>query len=297
LETFQAFKDNGQILFDTNLICYGLVKSGYMALQSYWTRKQLRSAQLDPNDGANWTVSTASASPSFGDGLWGFTVSNAISPIVFITGTGIFNGTSVSGSSITFHYSSASTSTKFYCFDLMADNMSGTTFLKTYDTNGRITFNSLQPPLNIIAAIQAAGPGATYKYSRYLTCYSGGANRVRQIYQVVGGIVYTGQVDSFVDIPINSGVEYAAFLPWSRGVMYWDFLSRSEFYSFLNYSGLEGAYGRSGGISFMFGASPATTQAHPFNQGYSLPISFSNLPALLPTALVITTENLPFPFN
>lgn len=268
-----------------------------MALQSYWTRRQLRSAQLDPNDGANWFPSVQSSNPSFGDGLWGFTVSNAISPVVFITGTGTLNGTSVSGNSITFYYSNASTSTKFYCFDLMADNMTGTTFMKTYDTSQRITFNSLQPPLNIIGAVQAPGPGASDQYGRRLNCYTGGATRVRQILQTVGGVTYTRQTDSYVDIPIGSGIEYAAFLPWSRSVMYWDFGWGTDSSTFLNYSGLEGAYGRVGGISFMFGASAATTQAIPFNQGYSIPISFSNLPATLPAALVITTANLPFPFN
>lgn len=273
------------------------MKSGYLALHSYWTRRELRSSQLDPSNGANWFESVSSGSPSSGDGLWGFTVANASSPIVFITGSGTLNGSVVSGGNITFLYSNASTSTKFYCFDLMADNMSGTTYLKTYDTNGRITFNSLQVPLNVIGAVQAPAVGAIDQYGRYLTCYSGGSTRSRQIFEASGGVIYTRQTDSFIDIPLGIGIEYAAFLPWSRSVMYWDFGWGETGGVFLNYSGLEGAYGRAGGISFMFGASAGTTQARPFNQGYSIPISFTNLPTTRPAALIITTANLPFPFN
>jgi hypothetical protein len=198
----------------------------------------------------------------------------------------------VSGSAITFFYSNASTSTRFYCFDLMADTIAGSTYLKTWNAAGRITFNSLQPPLNVIAAVQAPGPGVTDTYGRYYTCYAGGANRVRQSQNAAA----RGQVDSYVDISLG-GDEYAAYLPWSRSVGYGDFMSGGSS-NFIQYSGVEGAYGRSGGITFMFGASAATTQARPSNVGWALPISFFNLPTdRYPVALVISTSGLIFPYN
>jgi hypothetical protein len=290
-------KADGSLLFDTNNITYGLVKSGYMTYQQAWTRKTLRSAQLDPSDGANWFPSNIQTSLSFADGLWGFTVTNAISPIVFIVGSGTLNGSSVSGSSITFFYSNADANTKYYCFDLVSDNIAGSPYLKTFNSAGRITFNSLQPPLNIAGSYQAPVPGSLDQYGRYGTCYAGGSNRVRQAFYNSGGITYVGQVDSYIDIPLTAGVEYAVYLPWSRGGGIGDFMSGGTG-TFLVYSVLEGAYGRVGGISFMMGASAATTQSTPNNQGWSLYASFFNIPTdRYPVALYITTTNLPFPFG
>lgn len=287
-----AYKDTGEILFDTNLISYGLVKSGYMSFLQGWTRRELRSMQLDPNDGSNWYPSVASDTTDFGDGLWGFTVYNAISPIVFITGSGCLNGTQLVGNAMTFFYSNASPSTKFYCFDLMADIFPGSTYLKTWDTSGRITFNSLQPPLNVVYAMQAPAPGNVDRFGRHETTYAGGSNRIRQ--QSIGPA--RPQVDSYVDIALWAD-EFAAYLPWSRSCGYNDFLS-NPYQTFHQYGGQEGVYGRYGGITFMFGASAGTTQIRPGNQGYSLPISFSNLPTdRFPVALVISTTNLIFPYN
>lgn len=297
MASLTAWKTSGEVLFDTNLISYGLVKSGYMSLQQYWTRKSLRSAQLDPNNGANWTESTIVSTATFADGLWGFTVNNAISPIVFITGSGTLNGTAVNGSSITFLYSNASTSTKFYCFDLMADTIAGSTYLKTWNTSGRITFNSLQPPLNVIAAIQAPAPPPSQDvYGRYLLTYANGSQRIRQYSGNVGGIVYTSQTDCYIDIPVGSpSDEYAVYLPWSRSCGIWD---GSSVVPPRNYSGVEGAYGRVGGISFMFGASAATTEATVSTTATGPGVTYSQLPTdRYPVALVIRTSNLIFPYN
>lgn len=264
-----------------------------MAYINSWTRKILRSAQLDPNDGANWTATTATSGTGFADSMHGFMVANAISPIVFIVGPGCLQGTSISGTSMTFYYACADTSTKFYCYDLMADNMAGTTFLKTYNTGGRITFNSLQVPLNVEGAVQAPGPGGLDPNGRYKTTYAGGSNRHRQA--GVGGQVT--KVDSYIDIGLASGVEYAAFLPWSRSCRINDLYSGNAF-TLTQYGGAEGAYGMTGGVSFMFGAAGGTTEAHPGGGGQSIPYSFENIPTdRYPSALVIRTTNLPFPFN
>jgi hypothetical protein len=288
-----VYKDTGELLFDTNLISYGLVKSGYMVYLQSWTRKFLKSAQLDPNQGDNWTLTTATSDQGAGDQIYGFTVYNAISPIVFITGSGCLVGSSVSGSSITFYYTNASTSTRFYCFDLMADTLAGSTFLKTWDTTGRITFNSLQPPLNVIAAIQAPGPGGTDAQGRYLTCYAGGYNVQRE---AQAGSQYACKLDSRVDIAIG-GDEYAAYLPWSRSVAINDLWGNNAF-PYVAYSGSEGVYGYAGGITFMFGATGGTTQSYPSVSGQTVPASFQNLPTdRYPVALVISTAGLIFPYN
>ncbi|MGF6127277.1 hypothetical protein QF019_002486 [Pseudomonas frederiksbergensis] len=264
-----------------------------MAYINSWTRKFLRSAQLDPNDGASWTTTTATSGTGSADSMYGFTVTNALSPIVFIVGSGCLQGTSISGSSMTFYYACADASTKFYCFDLMADNISGTTFLKTYNTDGRITFNSLQVPLNVEGVVQAPGPGALDPNGRYKTTYVGGSNRQRQTAQ--GATV--AKVDSFIDIALSAGVEFAAFLPWSRSCRINDLYSGNVF-PFTQYGGAEGAYGRVGGVSFMFGAAGGTTQSNPSVAGQSVPYSFENIPTdRYPSALIIRSTNLPFPFN
>lgn len=287
-----AYKDTGEILFDTNLISYGLVKSGYMVFLGGWTRKTLRSAQLDPNDGSNWFPSSFVGDTSFADGIWGFTVYNPISPIVFLTGSGCLMGSAVGAGYITYYYANASVNTRFYCFDLMADNFAGSTYLKTWDASGRLTFNSLQPPLNILAAIQAPTPGALDQFGRYTTTYVGGANRIRQ--SPSGPL--RAQTDSYIDIALG-GEEYAAYLPWSRTCGTYDFLAGGTSLAF-QYGMAEGCYGYAGGITFMFGASAATTEARPSTQGWSSPISFFNLPIdRYPVALVIRTSDLIFPYN
>jgi hypothetical protein len=288
----RAYKDNATLLFDTNYISYGLVKSGYMSFLQSWSRKILRSIQLDPNEGSNWTTTTATSDPGVGDQIYGFTVFNPVSPIVFITGTGCLVGSAVVGNSITFYYTNADANTRYYCFDWMADNIAGSPYLKTYDATGHITFNSLQPPLNIVAAIQAPGPGPTDQYGRYTTCYAGGYNVKRANGQGAMG----AKIDSRVDLALGAE-EYAAYLPWSRSVGISDMTSGNAF-PHTSYSGSEGAYGYYGGIGFMFGATGGTTQAYPSTVGWALPSSFFQLPTdRYPVALVIRTASYPFPYN
>lgn len=288
----RVYKNDGSLLFDTNYITYGLVKSGWMTYIHSWTRKILRSANLDPNEGSNWTTTTAQASTSFGDQIHGFTVSNVSSPIVFITGSGCLVGSSVTGSTYTFYYTNADTNTRYYCFDLMANNIAGSPYLKTYDTSGRITFNSLQPPLNVLAAIQAPAPGAIDRFGRYETCYYGGYNVQRE--------AQAGQaapkLDSRVNVPL-AGEEYAAYLPWSRSCGISDMWGNNAF-PHVAYSGSEGCYGYNGGITFMFGATGGTTQSYPSTQGWALPASFYSIPTdRYPVALVIRTSSYPMPYN
>jgi hypothetical protein len=278
-------KSTGEQLFDTSLIAYGLVKSGNMVYIESWTRRELKSAQLDPNDGGNWRESVTTT-----DGLacplFGFTVTNCQSPIVFIVGTGCLQGTTRSGNTMTFMYANADNNTKFYCFDLMANNFPGSPFLKTFKNDSTTTFNSMQNPLNVVAAIQAPAAQTSGQVLPYVGGYG-----FRRSSAAVGGVstgLYSA-ADYRVDISVGSG-EYAAFLPWSRNAG----ISDVDSSSYPQYSISEGAYGRIGGISFMFGASGACTQA----PGPAIPVAtFNSVPTVYPTALVIATAGLPFPFN
>ena len=281
-------KSDGSLLFDTSKITYGLVKSGYLAYSSSWTRRLLKSAQLDPGEGTNWTNSASVNDPSKYDQMYSFTVSNARSPIVFIVGSGVLNGSTTSGTDITFHYSNASTSTKFYCFDLMYDGFAGSPYLKTYNTSGVLTFNSLQPPLNIAGTYIPPAPTAPSGAWSVQSPYTGGYAQSRQ----ASVADYTSvKMDYIYDVALGAGVEYAVYLPWSRGGACND----SQTAAPCMYGVGEGAYGRVGGISFMFGAFGGTTVV---SGTAPRPTGWYNIPSdRYPTALIITTANLPFPFN
>ncbi|WP_256356593.1 hypothetical protein [Pseudomonas sp. PDM32] len=280
-------KSDGSLLFDTRKITYGLVKSGYLAYSSSWTRRTLRSAQLDPSDGSNWYASTQVNDLANWDQIWSLTVTNAKSPIVFIVGSGCLNGSTTSGTSIAYHYSNASANTKFYCFDLMADNIAGSPYLKTYNESGILTFNSLQPPLNIAGTYQPPGPTAPAGAYGVQTAYTGGYFVSRQN----DNNWNSSKQDCRFDVALTAGVEYAAYLPWSRGGSTVDTQGSTP----ISYAVQEGVYGRVGGISFLFGASAGTTLV----TGVApRPSGWYNIPSdRYPVALIITTANLPFPFN
>jgi len=290
-------KDTGELLFDTSKICYGLVKSGYFAYISSWSRRTLISAQLDKNNGANWTASDeiVTADGSW-DPMYGFTLANFKSPIVFITGPGCLTGTITSGSNITFIYANTDTSTKYYCFDLMADNIAGSPYLKTYNTSGVITFNSLQVPLNVIGALQPPAPSADVGSGNRGWAYSGGTNRMRQLWLAsVNGRQRYPRAECIYTYALSAGVEYAAYLPWSRsaGLVIGIDISGSNTSS----SGVsEGVYGGVGGVTFQMGSAGGTTFDSQVVQQNGF--TWFNVPIdRYPTALYITTANLPFPFN
>lgn len=293
-----VWKDTSEQLFDTNLISYGMIKSGYMTYIQSWSRREYLRNNENPDYGVNWSPVVIYNNPTYTDTLHGFTVYNWISPIVFIVGAGCLNGTVINGDgSMTFLYSNASTSTKFYCFDLMADNIPGSPYLKTWTDAGRITFNSLQPPLNVVAQVQAPGPGRVDQFGRYVTAYANGYSQKEP--ELGPASPYRkARATSRVDIALTAGVEYAAYLPWSRGCGFNDLYTFNGYDNFAQYGAQEGAYGRVGGISFMFGASAGTTNGTPSVAGYSYPFSLLNLPTdRYPVALVISTSNLFFPYN
>ena len=179
-----------------------------------------------------------------------------------------------------------------YCFDLMRNDIPGGPYLKTFNEAGEITFNSLQAPLNVIASMGAPAPTGTDRYGRRYGYAGGRWELVRR---------QTANVDSqahhLIDIPLSAGVEYAACLPWSRAAN--AFLGNAlTGVDGIVYGMSEGAFGRSGGISFMFAPAGVTTQAGTPSNQYSLPGSFEGFPVdRSPTALVINTANYPFPYR
>lgn len=276
------------MLFDTNYIVHGLVKSAYLVADETWPRKYLRSSQLDPNQGGSYEDSFRA-----GDQMFSITVTDASSPFVFITGKGCLQGATRTGNTIKFYYSGASTSTKAYVYDLMRDMPGAPPYLKTRNQAGQITFNSLQVPLNVAFSIQAPAPSALDQYGRYPSPYAGGS------WQLVRA--QTASVDPVahfvVDVALVAGREYAVFVNFSRGTTgFW-----SDTMTGVNPQAVgmsEGAYGRVGGISFMFGPAGATTDISLSSIAYSLPASVSGLPTdRYPTALVVETTILPFPYN
>lgn len=273
----QAYKEDGSQLFDTEKITYGLLKSGYLSLQTSWPRLLLKSGQLDPNDGGNWTEDTSRMEP-----VLGFSVTGAVAPIVFISGDGCPAGSSRSGGTTTFYFVGCSTTTKYYYFDTMRDTLSGAG-LKTFrESDGVLTFNSLQYPLNIVAAVQPPAPGTPYTPGYWTSPYNGGVT--------TNGALISGapaNIVSRVTVPISAG-EFAAAITFTRGCGIWG----SNYYPY-TVAASEGAGGVSGGVRFMFSVATRTTQL----AGNATANLYFDIPSVRPTALIIRTENLPFPFN
>ncbi len=281
-----ARTETGEILYDTTKISYGLVKSGYLSYVENWRQLRLRGINVNPNIGSSWVDQGVP-----GINQYGFTVENPRSPIVFLVGKGIETGVKVSGNSKTYLYAGASEETKFYCFDLMVDDEVGGPGLKSRSEDGVLTFNSRQPVLNVIAAITAPEPGTPNRFGRPVTTYVGGRNE-RISFQSVSGCA---SIHSVVDIPFPDSSEYAAFLPWNRSCGVIDPYAYNTAGGDI-YGVAEGAYGRTGGISFFFGSPGKTTMDQwPGRDGetcyYLMPTD------RYPTALVIKTAGLPFPFN
>lgn len=281
---------NGNLLFDTRKITYGLVKSGYMTLLQYWTRRVFKGGNIDPTVGANWTESRVVYAPARDtDALHGFTVLNARSPIAFITGGGSLNAiTRNPDGSATFFYTGASDTSKFFCFDLMSNDIVGKPSLKTFKADGTLTFNSLQPALNVITTYEAPPPRTAPGISYVAEPYTGGYGVWARLPQV--GM---GTYRYYINIPLGGGVEYAANLPWSRGAQCRAFQapSTTQFHGVV-----EGCFGGNGSITFCFCEAAGTPNEIGWN-GMSA-TTYSGLAVTpRPVAMVISTSNLPFPFR
>ncbi|MNJ42966.1 hypothetical protein D3C77_379500 [compost metagenome] len=281
----RVYKEDGSLVLNTDYIAYGLLKSGYMTYQAEWPRLGFRSANLNPNDPSSYSET------SIRDHIYGFTVVDAIAPIVFISGLGSACGVNVVGNQTTFYYIGADSTTKFYYFDTMRQGGSGAG-LKCYNPAGQLTFNSLQYPLDVDYVLQPPPP---YNYipthQTWGMPYTGGVKSVR----TAGAF---GPVNVFVKVttPLPAG-SYAASLTFSRGIGMGYIDSGPVLY--MNSSSMqEGAGGVANGVQFIFciAARPAEVSAG-FGGG-TRANTFYNIPTdRYPTALVIRTDSLPFPYN
>jgi len=283
-------KADGTLLYDTGNISYGLVKSGYLSYNSNWRRWSLRAINLDPNLASSWRESGVP-----GDDQYGFTVDNPQSPIVFLVGRGTATGVTVSGSTKTYLYAGASAATKYYCFDLMRNDSLPGPWLKTRSKDsGQITFNSNQNPMNVVASIRAPEPGPLDRFGRPVFTYVGGRNERIAFFSRAGSAI----AHSLVDVNLDAGTEYAAFLPWNRSCGIIDASPSSDGGAPMVYGMTEGAFGRVGGISFFFAPPGRTTEDYWSTSNTGVSYSYINLPtSRFPSALVIKTAGLPFPFN
>lgn len=280
---FISFKQDGSVLYDTSKISYGLLKSGYLALVASWPRLSLRSIQLDPNDPASWAEGV-------GEPVYGFSVTGAVAPIVFIAGSGSQCGSSKVGDVTTFYFISATASTKFYCFDTMRD-MGLITGFKCWREDGVLTFNSYQRPLNIVGSATAPQPGPIIiDGTNYRgTPYVGGVGSLGPISP--GG---PPNVISRVFVAISGSDEYAASVNFTRTAGrgptdgYYQYLVALQ----------EGAYGVAGGVEFMFCFAARTTEL-PASKAPNLSrnVYFDVPTDRYPVALAIKTSQYPFPFN
>lgn len=285
---FKAYKEDGTILVNTERITYGLLKSGYMTLQASWPRLYYRSANLPPDAGSSYDES------SVVDAIYGFSVTGAVAPIVFISGTGISCGSSRNGNVTTFFYIGASPSTRFYYYDTMRNTLSGAG-LKCYDEMGELTFNSLQHPLNILATISAPAPPAPNSLGSYGVPFAGATKSATRF--IDSGPWY---LVARVFIPVSGG-EFAASTTFSRsfGQGFHDALTApGTFPARSNQQAhMEGAYGASNGIYFMSCDAARTTMFWGAQSSYMYNSYFSIPTDRYPEALVIRTDSLPFPFN
>lgn len=290
-------REDGSVMFDTSKISYGLVKSGYLVDAGAVNRLVCTSSacRADPNWGGNWTETG-----SYNDRVFSFAVTGAKAPIVFLSGSGVFIGTTVDGDTRTFKYMDATATTKFYCYDLMEDIGSGPA-IRTYTEDGLLTFNSRQPPLNVVRVVQATGLGAEVNTSVrgwYHTVYAGGYSE-RFNLRMIGPYYFFSSVRSSLNIPLPGLGECAAFIPWSRGMTGAFRIDANGTGSFsAEGAGLtEGCFGTATGVRFTCTIGRTSYGEY---QPTSVPadMCFRDIPtARLPSALVIQTVNLPFPFE
>ncbi len=280
---FQAFKEDGSLLFDIDRICYGLLKSGYLNLVDRWGRYYIRSANLPPNEESSWSYLNLL------DPICGITVTGAVSPIVFLVGDGKPCGESISGNVRTLYFQGCTPGTKAFVFDLMRDvgERSG---MECYDASGRVSFTTGMPPLNIVATVNPPPinptqvPGADSR----ATPYVGGANETSgrewsgSDFRQPKGAVFVGSVSG----------ELAASLTFSRSC---GLNQGSDVGDGLYRVGAsEGCGGSQNGVRFFFSPAVATT-ATTFGNSNT---SWFDIPTdRQPQALVIRASDYPFPFR
>lgn len=272
-------KQDGSLIIDSKYICMGLVKSGYM--QSFGTWQRYKRESLN--------TSTVVPYSQF-DPVHGFTV-KATAPLVFVAGRSVFHRSESVGDTTTFYYGGASTGTRYFVFDLMSERVRGPK-LKLRNSQGVVTLDSLQIPLNVVGTVTPPLPQySNSNLQGFGLPYSGGSTS------------FTGRgnfVTAFCTWSTNPnlGTDLAACIPWNRGANH-----TQDF----NYGGafgsIEGVYGNGSLISFIFMTEPGgnynSFAKAPFPQNLVIGLpAFMHIPVdRRPEASFIDVTNLPFPYD
>ncbi|MDD1150415.1 hypothetical protein M5G25_19225 [Pseudomonas sp. TNT2022 ID357] len=151
---FKLYNESGGTLIDSNLISYGLVKSGFMIANGYY--------EVGYNEGDGYW-------PTYWDDVPIHAVRvTGIQPIVFCVGRSILTYVDRVGNDWVFNYIGADTSVRFYAYDLMREPNNDAVRFRLWKEDGSISFNSKQWPLNIIESVQVPYP-PEYPGSNYET--------------------------------------------------------------------------------------------------------------------------------
>lgn len=295
----QAFKEDGSLLFDTQFITYGLLKSGPLRTVDVWSRYRLRSLELNPNDESSWTPYNPHSL------ITGIDITGAQSPIVFTTGDAVRIGEYVSGSTRTLLFWTADQNCKAYVFDLMRDR-GGKTGMQAFDQFGTLTFTTDMPPLNIFASINPPpldaiipGTGNLQFPNQQYQVYAGGT--IEERFNPWNNTAYYPELKGVGQVHSGHNGEVAAYLTFSRaGGVIW----RSGGSFVVNGQGgsqgyvhgtTEGVGGTSNGFVRFFmtpGPTGTTTQfTSNNNTWFDIPRDRA------PSALVIRTSEYPYPFG
>lgn len=281
----QAFKEDGSSLFDTEKICYGLIKSGYLQLVDRWGRYYRRSANLDPMEESSYGYMNLK------DPISAITVTDTYSPIVFLVGDGKPCGESLSGNVRTLYFQGCNPNTKAFVFDLMRD-MGERSGMNIYNESSTLTFTSAMPPLNIVATIDAPAlapvisPGSLTRF----VPYDGAANEISGQQWSSSDFA---QVKGVIFVPVVSG-ELACCLTFSRACILQEGRDVPGSIGFARLTAEEGCGGTNNGIRFFFSPAPSTIDQQ-FSNSYT---AWSDIPTdRQPQALVIRATDYPFPFR
>lgn len=278
---FQVFKETGEVLFDSDYVTHGLVKSGYLTFVTWYGVWQLRSANLPGNSEGDYRYG------DLRDPICGITVENTIEPIIFLAGgvgqpVAIIGG---QGATRTFLFKGVEPNTRAYVFDRMRD-MGTRAGMQAFNAQGALTFTSEMPALNIMAAIAppAIHPGYPSNANVYPVAYTGGSDMQRPYNW---GNINTQRTEFYSYIDVNSGIgsDIGVHLTFSRqGGTYQ--------HSVINGCS-EGAGGIGANVRFYFAPAVATTEVIRPGPGPWFDIPKDRAPI----ALCIRLSDYPFPFN
>lgn len=273
--------EDGKIIIDSNYICMGLIKTGYMQSLGSWQRYRRESAN-----------SSNMIPYSQFDPVHGFTV-RATAPLVFVSGRSVFHRAERVGENITFYFGASSTTARYFVFDLMSERQQAAKLLLR-NRDGVVTFDSLQLPLNVLGTV--IPPLPQYQNSQlqgFGVPYAGGSS------SFTGSGNFTTAFCTWTTNPVGGiGKDLAANIPWNRGANNtWNVNYETAF------SSIEGVYGNGSSISFMFmteaGGNFNNFARAPFPQNLVI-----GLPAFMyvpvdrrPEASFIDVTNLPFPYD